>query len=99
MLYLSTLDTISLVNSSRASLKAPSGISNLAVVSLLRTKPIQQNKLCAQEDDSRSICPTYPGLRDINALAVLVAINLEINYRDCLMQCIFLNHSVDLISK
>ena len=30
------------------------------------------------EDDSRSICPTYPGLRDLNALAVLVAINLEI---------------------
>ena len=34
--------------------------------------------LCAQEDDSRSVCPTYPGLRDINALAVLVAIDLEI---------------------
>ena len=78
MLYLSTLDTISWVNSSCASLKAPSGISNLAVVPLLRTKPIRRNKLCAQEDDSRSICPTYPGLRDINAVAVLVAIDLEI---------------------
>ena len=89
MLYLSTLDTISLVNSSRASLKAPSGISNLAVVSLLRTKPIQQNKLCAQEDDSRSICPTYPGLRDINALAVLVAIDLEITLSQLLDAMIY----------
>ena len=53
MLYLSTLDTISLVNSSRSSLKAPPGISNLAIVPLLRTKPIRQNKLCAQEDHSR----------------------------------------------
>ena len=66
------------MNSSCASLKAPSGISNLAVVPLLRTKPIRRNKLCVQEDDSKSICPTYPGLRDINALAVLVAIDLEI---------------------
>ena len=78
MLCLSTLDTISWVNSSCASLKAPSGISNLTVAPLLRTKPVQRNKLCTKEDDSRSICPTYLGLREINALAVLVAIDLEI---------------------
>ena len=78
MLHLSNLDMISWMNSSCASLKAPSGISNLAVVPLLRTKPIRRNKLCAQEDDSRSICPTYPGLQNINTLAVLVAIDLEI---------------------
>ena len=78
MLYLSTLDIISWVNSRCTSLKVQSGISTLAVVLLLQTKPIRQNKLCTQEDDSRSICPTYLGLQDINTLAVLVATDLEI---------------------
>ena len=95
MLYLSTLDTISWVNSSCASLKAPSGISNLAVVPLLRTKPIRRNKLCAQEDDSRSICPTYPGLFSSTCS------NRYRNNVTAIAWCndIFLNHSVDLISK
>ena len=56
----------------------PSSISNLAIVPLLRTKPMRRNTLCAQENDSKSVCPAYPGLQDINALAVLVAIDLDI---------------------
>ena len=55
-----------------------SAIWYLPVVALLRTKPIRRNKFCAQEDDSRSIYSIYLGLRDINAFAVLVAIDLEI---------------------
>ena len=97
MLHLSTLDTISWVNSNFASLKVPSGFSNLTVVPLLRMKPVQRNKLCAQEDDSRSICQTCPGLRDINTLAVFVGIDLKITIAWC--NDIFLNHSVDLIFK
>ena len=97
MLYLSTLDTISWVNRSFASIKVPSGFSNLTVVPLQRMKPVRRNKLCAQEDDSRSICQTCPGLRDINTLAVLVGIDLKITIAWC--NHIFLNDSVDLIFK